>query len=200
MYCLCILVMTMSISINLMLLLTECPCPTFGANCTSMCECNFANTIACNNVNGSCLCKPGWEGIECNTDVKECSENPSVCAAQNTECHEMPGSFICNCKAGYFEDASGSCTGRYCPMHYYYAYCHNTDMRWPCKFALFATSYFVKIIYDVPVLFTPHSLLRLCIALFGAAEEWLLLDIVWLALFLQFILMHFLKGIVYSKQ
>ena len=41
--------------------------------------CNATNTERCDNINGLCYCKSGWEGVHCNADVQECAENKMIC-------------------------------------------------------------------------------------------------------------------------
>ncbi|KAK2853890.1 hypothetical protein Q5P01_006551 [Channa striata] len=49
----------------------------------------------------TCVCKPGWKGLHCQDDIDECSdpEHPAGC---NQKCSNVPGSFHCMCKEGYF--------------------------------------------------------------------------------------------------
>ena len=74
------------------------------------CYCNFTNTIRCDNTTGQCFCKAGWEGKFCDTDVKECTLNATICGA-NAECQETSGSYRCICNAGYMMDQNGTCVG-----------------------------------------------------------------------------------------
>ena len=88
----------------------DCPNTKYGLDCDKDCACNFTNTISCDSLNGSCNCKPGWAGVQCDTDIQECTINSTICG-DNAECHEMPGSYQCVCNAGYMMDSNNSCKG-----------------------------------------------------------------------------------------
>ena len=89
---------------------SECPCVQYGINCADTCICNFTHTMSCDSRNGSCYCKQGWEGPACNTDVKECSNNETICGA-NAVCSETPGSYNCSCKPGFMYVEGVGCEG-----------------------------------------------------------------------------------------
>ncbi|XP_076455814.1 mucin-like protein isoform X2 [Babylonia areolata] len=57
----------------------------------------------CENQAGSyeCICKTGWSGTNCDTDVNECSQNPDVCTDPHDNCTNTPGSYSCSCENGY---------------------------------------------------------------------------------------------------
>ncbi|XP_051918469.1 vitamin K-dependent protein S isoform X1 [Hippocampus zosterae] len=48
-----------------------------------------------------CVCKPGWNGQCCEEDIDECSD-PKFLAGCNQKCDNIPGSFHCSCKDGYY--------------------------------------------------------------------------------------------------
>ena len=93
--------------------ITECPQGKYGMNCASTCTCNPHRTVSCDKVDGTCSCKAGWEGKDCNADVKECTLSRRRCGA-NAKCHETPGSFRCTCNKGYQMNARRLCVGMCC--------------------------------------------------------------------------------------
>ena len=90
--------------------ISECSHYKYGMNCASSCSCNPKHTVSCDKVEGSCSCQTGWEGQNCDTDVKECTINPMKCG-DNAQCHEAPGSFRCTCNAGYKMNIASECEG-----------------------------------------------------------------------------------------
>ncbi|XP_067023184.1 fibrillin-1-like isoform X3 [Acropora muricata] len=58
------------------------------------------NNATCANSNGNyrCICKPGYQGKNCERDINECVSRP--CRNGGT-CVNLPGSYKCNCRAGY---------------------------------------------------------------------------------------------------
>ncbi|XP_059150292.1 uncharacterized protein LOC131937116 [Physella acuta] len=80
----------------------ECENGTFGHNCYQNCSCVTSNTDYCNKVNGSCVCKQGWTGDRCQTDVDECGDKIFDCP-ENSECMNNEGSYDCSCKEGFSE-------------------------------------------------------------------------------------------------
>ena len=91
---------------------SECSCFNYGRYCTERCSCNFANTKECDRNTGACKCKPGWEGKDCDTDIKECTKDLKICG-DNAKCHETPGSYYCICDVGYKKDKAGACVGMF---------------------------------------------------------------------------------------
>ncbi|XP_071150207.1 fibrillin-2-like [Mytilus edulis] len=87
-----------------------CGSNTFGNDCAQTCSCVVTNTYSCNNVDGSCTCKTGWNGTTCSADVDECNVNPFICnTTSNSECYNLNGTHECNCVSGYQKVADGSC-------------------------------------------------------------------------------------------
>eukprot|EP00105_Crassostrea_gigas_P016588 XP_011434026.1 PREDICTED: fibrillin-2-like isoform X1 [Crassostrea gigas] len=84
----------------------DCDSGKYGLNCESNCSCNAQNTQSCNNVDGSCICKTGWKGATCTDNINECL-NSSICPL-NSNCTDSPGSYSCDCIAGY-SLAGGQC-------------------------------------------------------------------------------------------
>lgn len=59
-----------------------------------------------------CSCFPGYDGdgFSCH-DINECEE-PTLAAlcADNAECCNLPGHFVCKCKPGFTGNATDTCT------------------------------------------------------------------------------------------
>ena len=73
----------------------------------------MAKTSDCNNVDGNCSCKTGWQGATCVEDVNECTDNLTICnTIPNSQCNNMNGSYKCNCVSGYEKLTNGNCQGR----------------------------------------------------------------------------------------
>ncbi|KAK3612288.1 hypothetical protein CHS0354_011006 [Potamilus streckersoni] len=72
----------------------------YGRDCANECTCFLTNAQECNNVNGTCICRDGWQGPNCTKDLDEC-ENPTTCSKPNTRCSNTHGSFVCACNDGY---------------------------------------------------------------------------------------------------
>ncbi|KAI8737997.1 multiple epidermal growth factor domains protein 6, partial [Biomphalaria glabrata] len=85
-----------------------CNSTHYGPNCTLQCTCTMANTADCNDVNGTCSCKPGWTGTNCDQDIDECTINSSFCTNSSESCHNLNGSAECICKVGYYRPTSGA--------------------------------------------------------------------------------------------
>ena len=47
------------------LYITECSATTYGQDCANTCSCVAENTADCDNVDGTCTCKPGFDGSDC---------------------------------------------------------------------------------------------------------------------------------------
>lgn len=84
---------------------TGCDSLHWGYNCNTTCDCS-QNALRCDSVRG-CVCKTGWSGTLCDTNINECV-NSSLCSATEV-CVDNPGSYSCPCIAGYQKNASGIC-------------------------------------------------------------------------------------------
>lgn len=75
-----------------------CPPGKYGDTCAKTCPCVQTNTKSCDVASGSCLCKEGWAGKQCNVDVDECSSPGFHKCPAGTGCKNTPGSYTCLCK------------------------------------------------------------------------------------------------------
>ena len=104
--------------------MSACPINKYGATCTRTCNCNRTNTIRCDRIDGSCVCKRGWRGVNCSTDVPECTTFPTICGL-NAKCIEGQGFYACSCKNGYIMSSNGRCTGKKVIL-YVYSFYHDS--------------------------------------------------------------------------
>ena len=98
---------------------TSCdPCPSGyesgpgAAACTDIVDCGPCTTVGNQSscIDGTndytCICKtnrdgaPGWTGVNCETDVDECSQSPNPCEATGEDCNNTLGDFACGCIPG----------------------------------------------------------------------------------------------------
>ncbi|PVD36007.1 hypothetical protein C0Q70_02977 [Pomacea canaliculata] len=88
---------------------SACPNGTYGENCTQTCHCG-QGAERCDNIIG-CVCRPGWQGTDCDTDTDECQNQGAVdnCTLTNAICVNSPGTYTCECDVGFFLDQGGIC-------------------------------------------------------------------------------------------
>ncbi|XP_076437418.1 uncharacterized protein LOC143276674 [Babylonia areolata] len=87
-----------------------CPDGKFGKECAETCTCDTANTESCDVINGTCACKSGWKGDNCDQDIDECTDTPNICASvSNSKCENKNGSYSCSCVPG-FSKSDGLCS------------------------------------------------------------------------------------------
>ncbi|BFZ22776.1 hypothetical protein BsWGS_25813 [Bradybaena similaris] len=83
---------------------TSHPCPDFmygDVSCDKNCTCNKTNTLLCDSANGICVCKSGWVGFDCSTDLNECLDTRQGICPANSDCINTIGSFDCRCHPGF---------------------------------------------------------------------------------------------------
>eukprot|EP00105_Crassostrea_gigas_P001076 XP_011413099.1 PREDICTED: multiple epidermal growth factor-like domains protein 11 isoform X2 [Crassostrea gigas] len=95
-----------------------CPPEKYGINCTMGCPCVQGNYDMC-DINGTCLCKPGWTGKNCSQacdEGKYGEECKHVCSCgNNATCDHVTG--ICNCSS--VEGKTGTLCDEECPPTFY---------------------------------------------------------------------------------
>lgn len=97
-----------SIYFSLIIWFTACEPPNYGVNCQSICNCG-QGMERCDPVTG-CVCKSGWTGSDCDTDINECTTNPTICGSDKI-CQNLDGSHACNCRNGYEKNSNDNCIG-----------------------------------------------------------------------------------------
>ncbi|KAK6971066.1 latent-transforming growth factor beta-binding protein 4, partial [Biomphalaria glabrata] len=85
----------------------NCSADRWGVNCSMPCNCPANTTERCDNVLGTCYCKIGWAGSQCNQDVDECTRSPSPCPTLS-KCTNTIGAFTCLCEDGYILNLNSS--------------------------------------------------------------------------------------------
>ncbi|KAH9488617.1 hypothetical protein Btru_061290 [Bulinus truncatus] len=78
----------------------RCDPTHYGQNCSNICQCTPNNFLDCIDVNGTCTCKPGWNGIKCDVDINECA-NVTYCTNIHEVCQNLNGSAECICDVGF---------------------------------------------------------------------------------------------------
>uniref|UniRef100_A0AAV2LSX4 EGF-like domain-containing protein n=1 Tax=Knipowitschia caucasica TaxID=637954 RepID=A0AAV2LSX4_KNICA len=73
------------------------PSCLYGTNCTSTCSCQ--NHISCSHIDGSCLCREGWQGVDCTLSCSSGSwglycNNSCVCE-NGADCDPVNGTCVC---------------------------------------------------------------------------------------------------------
>ena len=81
--------------------IVDCIGYSWGRNCSQSCQCNKQHTEYCNKENGTCFCKTGWTGKDCDEDIKKCSDAEN-CPTNVKQCNEQNGTFECICNDGFF--------------------------------------------------------------------------------------------------
>ncbi|KAL3837629.1 hypothetical protein ACJMK2_022975, partial [Sinanodonta woodiana] len=84
----------------------ECDEFHYGKNCNNTCNCGIG-AAGCDKLKG-CICKPGWQGPRCETDVNECLLNNSLCLGKHQMCINTAGSYVCTCQNGYIRESNSS--------------------------------------------------------------------------------------------
>nr|KAG5701543.1 hypothetical protein BaRGS_024793 [Batillaria attramentaria] len=80
-----------------------------GHTCTDVNECaektDDCEQVCNNTVEGL---PAGWKGENCQEDVDECADDPTVCG-EDRVCANNNGSYSCSCREGYTQKANGEC-------------------------------------------------------------------------------------------
>lgn len=79
----------------------DCKDGFYGKECLEKCICKLENMEICGNVLGICICRVGWNGIDCFVDVDECKIFVNICL-DNLDCINLNGIYLCICKDGFF--------------------------------------------------------------------------------------------------
>ncbi|XP_045193379.2 uncharacterized protein LOC123549396 [Mercenaria mercenaria] len=77
----------------------------WGLDCGNTCNC--VQAVYCDKSFG-CVCQTGWTGTLCDVDIDECQAEIDPCSVLH-DCKNTQGSYVCNCKEGYLENARKSC-------------------------------------------------------------------------------------------
>ncbi|XP_052772238.1 uncharacterized protein LOC128211461 isoform X1 [Mya arenaria] len=87
----------------------ECEPYTFGQQCELSCNCDQANALSCDALNGTCACAAGWTGDTCTENVNECEGQSSIACPEHSHCADTPGNYSCLCNTGYIVNQDGLC-------------------------------------------------------------------------------------------
>ncbi|KAH9509815.1 hypothetical protein Btru_045273 [Bulinus truncatus] len=83
-------------------------------SCDKSCNCVQSNTRFCHSVNGTCVCKTGWNSADCSADVNECTQSRVELCSDYQQCTNTNGSYNCECKPGMVKNSTGHCED--CPL------------------------------------------------------------------------------------
>lgn len=89
--------------------LSACQFPYYGDKCSKTCQCGPGSS-GCDPVRG-CICKVGYSGTKCDTDIDECG-NTNACGDVNKICQNTFGSYTCGCRNGYRQIENSTCIGK----------------------------------------------------------------------------------------
>ncbi|KAH9505774.1 hypothetical protein Btru_055751, partial [Bulinus truncatus] len=76
------------------------------SNTCQTCACNMSNTVSCNPISGSCLCKTNWQGPTCDDDIDECSNTNLYNCPSYSTCNNTLGGYNCLCLSGFNKNIS----------------------------------------------------------------------------------------------
>ena len=91
---------------------SECGATNYGDSCSKSCSCITANTADCNNTNGDCSCKTGWNGTICDVNIDECLNSMICDGIPDSTCQDSMGSYDCVCNTGYKKNSSNLCESK----------------------------------------------------------------------------------------
>jgi hypothetical protein len=63
--------------------------------------CLYGKCVALTPSTWSCICEPGWTGIECRDNINECLSNPCLNAGV---CIDEVNNYRCDCLTGFTGD------------------------------------------------------------------------------------------------
>lgn len=88
-----------------------CEYGKYGVECAHSCNCG-PNVEACDPATGCTICRDGWTGDNCTTNIDECATNTYNCTPHST-CKNLPqGTYSCVCNNYYEKDPEkGECVG-----------------------------------------------------------------------------------------
>ncbi|XP_071107671.1 uncharacterized protein [Haliotis cracherodii] len=115
----------------------KCVCPSGGQYTQPRCDrdSNLCSPQPCQNggtcnswgdVRYQCTCRPGFTGVNCETAVDECKQNPDGCLYDG-RCVDGSNSYSCSCKPGFGDDhcqneailcTAGRCSNGICISNY----------------------------------------------------------------------------------
>uniref|UniRef100_A0A2C9KXG9 EGF-like domain-containing protein n=1 Tax=Biomphalaria glabrata TaxID=6526 RepID=A0A2C9KXG9_BIOGL len=72
---------------------------SWGENCTETCNCTPNNTVACEKLNGSCICQSNFEGSLCDQPIDPCLKY--FPCGEHSDCINTLGHYECQCHEGY---------------------------------------------------------------------------------------------------
>jgi len=87
----------------------------YGVGCGNQCACHTKGTLSCDIYNGTCVCKGGYSGTNCDVDVDDCTLSDGTTACKNDGlCTDRVEGFRCNCASTGFEGTTCEDPVGYC--------------------------------------------------------------------------------------
>ncbi|XP_055860226.1 fibrillin-2-like, partial [Biomphalaria glabrata] len=72
----------------------DCVEGKWGPLCANTCNCTAVNTLRCDRLSGSCQCKSGWSGPQCEKDIDECVQGLALTVQLTQDARTLMGAMF----------------------------------------------------------------------------------------------------------